>query len=203
MPVWECPGLAQAWATSGPPPPSRPIHGLANAEPGMVGTGALVQNFAGASLHKLYWVSVQYKYIQISYITHIFISIFWVWQPKFRLGGSTVINRTCYSIVSCSPLILIGAHFSSLAINQLHDLSLFKNMMKKRPCSEITAFKNSDPVGFYVLWLWETPKVKYGIRSPKFIWAPVYSCTHWLRPRNSPLPTAFGLICEDATGQPR
>jgi len=47
-------GLAQAWATSGPPPPSRPIHGLANAEPGMVGTGALVQNFAGASLHKLY-----------------------------------------------------------------------------------------------------------------------------------------------------
>jgi hypothetical protein len=51
----------------------------------------------------------------------------------------------CYSIVSCSPLILIGAHFSSLAINQLHDLSLFKNMMKKRPYSEITAFKNSDP----------------------------------------------------------
>jgi hypothetical protein len=47
-------GLAQAWATSGPPPPPRPIHGLANAEPGMVGTGALVQNFAGASLHKLY-----------------------------------------------------------------------------------------------------------------------------------------------------
>ncbi len=54
-------------------------------------------------------------------------------------------HGTCYSIV-CSPLILIGAHFSSLAINQLHDLSLFKKMMKKRPCSEINAFKNSDPV---------------------------------------------------------
>ena len=54
-------------------------------------------------------------------------------------------HGTCYSIVSCSPLILIGAHFSSLAINQLDDLSLFKNMMKKRPCSEINAFKNSDP----------------------------------------------------------
>jgi hypothetical protein len=51
----------------------------------------------------------------------------------------------CYSIVSCSPRILIGAQFSSLAISQLHDLSLFKKMMKKRPCSEITAFKNSDP----------------------------------------------------------
>jgi hypothetical protein len=32
--------------------------------------------------------------------------------------------------------------------------------------------------------------VKYG--SPKFIWALVYSCTHWLRPRNSPPPPTFG-----------
>ncbi len=38
------------------------------------------------------------------------------------------------------------AHFLSHEINQLHDLSLFKNMMKKQPCSEINAFKNSDPV---------------------------------------------------------
>jgi hypothetical protein len=53
-------------------------------------------------------------------------------------------HGTCYSIVSCSPLILIGAHFSSLAINQLHDLSLFKKMTKKRPSSEIYAFKNLD-----------------------------------------------------------
>ncbi len=35
---------------------------------------------------------------------------------------------------------------------------------------------------------------RYGVRSPKFIWAPVYSCTHWLRPCNSPPPPpAFGL----------
>jgi hypothetical protein len=27
--------------------------------------------------------------------------------------------------------------------------------------------------------------IKYGIRSPEFIWAPVYSCTHWLRPRKT------------------
>ncbi len=26
----------------------------------------------------------------------------------------------------------------------------------------------------------------------EFIWAPLYSCTHWLRPRNSHPPTAFG-----------
>ncbi len=33
-----------------------------------------------------------------------------------------------------------------------------------------------------------------GVRSPKFIWAPVHSCTHWLRPLNSPPSPAFGLI---------
>ncbi len=30
----------------------------------------------------------------------------------------------------------------------------------------------------------------------------LYSCTHWLRPPNSPRP-AFGLIYEGAIGQPR
>ncbi len=33
-----------------------------------------------------------------------------------------------------------------------------------------------------------TTYVQYGVKSPKFILAPVYSCTHWMRPRNSPLP---------------
>jgi hypothetical protein len=36
------------------------------------------------------------------------------------------------------------------------------------------------------------------LQSLKFIWAPVYSCTHWLRPRNSPPTSAFGLIYEGA-----
>jgi hypothetical protein len=45
--------------------------------------------------------------------------------------------------------------------------------------------------------------LKYGVRSLNYIWAPVYSCTHWLRPRNSPLFPAFGLIYEGAIGQPR
>ncbi len=41
---------------------------------------------------------------------------------------------------------------------------------------------------------WETvaPYVKYRVRSPKFIWAPVSSCTHWLRPRNSRPPPHLG-----------
>ncbi len=32
---------------------------------------------------------------------------------------------------------------------------------------------------------------RLNIRSPKFIWAPVYSCTHWLRPRNFPCVWAY------------
>jgi hypothetical protein len=45
----------------------------------------------------------------------------------------------------------------------------------------------------------------YPEASHKFgIWAPVYICTHWLRPRNYPLPPhLFGLIYEGAIGQPR
>jgi hypothetical protein len=43
------------------------------------------------------------------------------------------------------------------------------------------------------------PQVKYGVRSPMFIWAPhVYSCAQWLRPRNSPLPPIWAHI-----GHPR
>ncbi len=49
----------------------------------------------------------------------------------------------------------------------------------------------------------EIGKIIYGAGSPKFIWAPVYSCTHWLRPRNSPPPPAFGLLYECAIGEPR
>ncbi len=44
---------------------------------------------------------------------------------------------------------------------------------------------------------------KYGVRFPKFIRASVNSCTHWLRPRNSPSSPAFGLIYEGAIGQPK
>jgi hypothetical protein len=38
---------------------------------------------------------------------------------------------------------------------------------------------------------------------PKFIWASMYSRTHWLRPRNYPPPPAFGFIYEGAIGQLR
>jgi hypothetical protein len=31
----------------------------------------------------------------------------------------------------------------------------------------------------------------------------VNSCTHWLRPRNTPSPPVFGLSYEGAIGQPR
>ena len=38
-------------------------------------------------------------------------------------------------------------------------------------------------------------RVKYGVRSPKVIWAPVYSCTHWLRTSQpSPSPHVWAHI---------
>jgi hypothetical protein len=37
-------------------------------------------------------------------------------------------------------------------------------------------------------------KVKYGVRYPKFIWAPCAQLYSLLRPHNSPPPLAFGLI---------
>jgi hypothetical protein len=50
-----------------------------------------------------------------------------------------------------------------------------------------TTEKNTWPI--YVLYQRsQGPKVKYRVRSPKFIRALVYSCTYWLRPRNSPPP---------------
>ncbi len=51
---------------------------------------------------------------------------------------------------------------------------------------------------FSLCILCHSPYVKYGGRSPKFTWVPcheictLHSCTHWLRPRNSPLSPRIG-----------
>ncbi len=45
------------------------------------------------------------------------------------------------------------------------------------------------------------PQVKYGVRSPKFVWAPCaqqYSLAETPQPLPPPLPPAFGLIQEDS-----
>jgi hypothetical protein len=57
--------------------------------------------------------------------------------------------------------------------------------------------------GRLMKWLQPYRIGKYGVRSPKFIWVFLHSCTHWLRLRNSPPPPAFGLIYGGAIGQPR
>jgi hypothetical protein len=48
------------------------------------------------------------------------------------------------------------------------------------------------------------PYVKYGVRSPKFIWAPWGTAVliGW-DPATPAIPPAFGLIYEGAIGQPR
>jgi hypothetical protein len=48
-----------------------------------------------------------------------------------------------------------------------------------------------------------TRRLNMELDLKKFIWAPVHSCTHWLRPRNFPPPPAFELIYESAICRPR
>ncbi len=83
-----------------------------------------------------------------------------------------------------------------------HDFKFFSDFLKS-----VYVFLVLGLIGMaYSLTMWirnGVSWVKYGVRSPKFIWAPVYSCTHWLRPRNSPPPPTFGLIYEGAIGLPR
>jgi hypothetical protein len=53
------------------------------------------------------------------------------------------------------------------------------------PCKYTTRNNNSDEIfrqGTAVFSQSVIPsRYKYRVRSPKFIWAPLHSCTHWLR----------------------
>jgi hypothetical protein len=55
---------------------------------------------------------------------------------------------------------------------------------------------------FQKVWNLLLPWVKYGVRSPKFIWAPCAQLCS-LAEAPQPPPPAFGLIYEGAIGQPR
>ncbi len=48
---------------------------------------------------------------------------------------------------------------------------------------------DDDPQIYFIV-----KPIGYIWSSPKFIWAPVHSCTHWLRPRNSLLPRIVAHI---------
>ncbi len=76
---------------------------------------------------------------------------------------------------------------------------------RKQLTEQWTHHTNKNSHSIFIVILNTCYHVKYGVRSSKFIWAPVYSCSHSLRPRNSlpPPPPAFGLIYEGAIGYPR
>jgi hypothetical protein len=103
--------------------------------------------------------------------------------PPTPLLSSSGFRRTNHQVFSLRRSSLFSFLVSlseqrvctSLFLSESHHLSLY--------LSKIFSFHN----------LLLKPMVKYGVRSPKFIWAPVYSCTHWLRPRNlPPLPPHLG-----------
>jgi hypothetical protein len=70
------------------------------------------------------------------------------------------------------------------------DINLSRDLWRTRPLRSLKDKKSfSELVG----------GVKYGVRSPKFFWAPcvkLFSLAESLRPRNYPPPPAFGLIYE-------
>ncbi len=66
----------------------------------------------------------------------------------------------CYSIVSCSPLILIGAHFLSLAINQLHDCVQRSMLSRIRTLCSAKLRSKSNFTLTRVLKLWRKGKNK-------------------------------------------
>jgi hypothetical protein len=74
--------------------------------------------------------------------------------------------------------------------------SLIHTVIQWLPCRH--AYSHINNFSFLVFHTW----VKNGVRSPKFIWSPVYtlySCTNWLGPRISPHPPAFVLMYEGST----
>jgi hypothetical protein len=87
-------------------------------------------------------------------------------------------------------------YYSYFVFKDEHGKPVIKKLNTSLPPPILLPVKSSNNYDF-------NPLIKYGVRSPKFIWASAYSCTHWLRPCNAPPPSAFGLIYEGAIGQPR
>ncbi len=70
------------------------------------------------------------------------------------------------------------------------------------PCSSDPRLREFLPIRYHQAHL-VTRRSCAICLSAKFIWAPVYSCTHWLRPRNSPPPSPrIWLLYEGAIDQP-
>jgi hypothetical protein len=67
-------------------------------------------------------------------------------------------------------------------------------------CKVISAFFNTTPTGVNGVVWGEENRINIELDLQSLFGLHVYSCTHWLRPHNSP---AFGLIYVGAIGQPR
>jgi hypothetical protein len=72
--------------------------------------------------------------------------------------------------------------------------------------SDVVSRWLSVSVGVKILIVGARQNLNMELDLQSFFGLHVHSCTHWLRPRNSPLPhqpPAFGLKYEGAIGQPK
>ncbi len=85
----------------------------------------------------------------------------------------------------------VHMHISCSRIGRSKRGNMYINRSQTHECGNWDCARAIRFLGIFVLQF--SVLVKYGVRSSKFIWAPVYySCTHWLIPRNSPLPPHLG-----------
>ncbi len=123
--------------------------------------------------------------------------------PKVKCRAMT---KNAEEIWKRSGASLVNVQWNMLKLSYLTSLSsnfTFLCELTKRPCicrrrfsgtcSSLTDVSRPrpNPGSSFAVPL---SQVKYGVRSPKFIFVlHVYSCTHWLRPRNyPPLPPHLG-----------
>ncbi len=116
--------------------------------------------------------------LSIGLATVFRIYICWIgsWSGPRSLFGELE-TRTKFSMNQSWNLFHTGIQKTTIMFLKLQWLSL------KPPCGVLRVLQSS-----------RRNLQPYGVRSPKFFWAPVYSysCSHWLRPRNSPLPPHLG-----------
>ncbi len=101
-----------------------------------------------------------------------------------------------YISLEYSLIALYGLAFNAVIMYSIHTMQFIPYYLCTVRCNDDPQHTTLQNVPY--------PQVRYGVRSPKvYLGSCVQLCAHWLRPRNSPLPPAFGFIYEGAIGQPK
>ncbi len=143
----------------------------------------------------------QRKEFKMSAFWSCMLKEFTVSEPEAKF---LVILRTCtvFHLRSCHLRLIWGR-----ASLRIYIIGTERRAQVRPPCSICEQYEPCTEPQLNLRWTWAwcaeiiwssslclslfsrpgffplvgRPLVKYGVRSPKFIWAPVYSCAHWLQ----------------------